>query len=94
MNEAAIRRELDALKKILTERPTTEERGAAKDGLYLPIGASEEPAMEDFLAELRILLKYAVFDLEATRRENRYLRQMLQSRSGRDGQDERDRGRR
>jgi hypothetical protein len=30
---------------------------------------------------LRLSVKYLVFDLEATRRENQYLRQMLESNS-------------
>jgi hypothetical protein len=34
--------------------------------------------------QLRVLAKYVAFDLEATRRENKYLRQMLESRSQRD----------
>ncbi len=33
---------------------------------------------------LRLQIKYVVFDLEATRRENRYLRKMLESRPSQD----------
>ena len=39
--------------------------------------------LEDELEELRLHLKYLLFDLEATRRENRYLRQMLEARTKR-----------
>ena len=39
--------------------------------------------LQESLDYLRVAIKYLVFDLEATRRENRYLRQMLeQQRSG------------
>ncbi len=34
--------------------------------------------LNDSLDHLRLSVKYLVFDLEATRRENRYLRQMLE----------------
>lgn len=36
---------------------------------------------EEILDHIRLHMKYLVFDLEATRRENRYLRQMLERRS-------------
>ncbi len=36
---------------------------------------------EEIVNEARFQIKYLVFDLEATRRENRYLRQMLERRS-------------
>jgi len=35
--------------------------------------------LQESLDYLRLSIKYLVFDLEATRRENRYLRQMLES---------------
>ncbi len=34
--------------------------------------------LQESLDYLRLSIKYLVFDLEATRRENRYLRQMLE----------------
>lgn len=37
-------------------------------------------AIRDSADHLRIAVKYLIFDLEATRRENRYLRQLLESR--------------
>lgn len=36
--------------------------------------------LQDLLDFLRICIKYQLFDLEATRRENRYLRKMLEER--------------
>ncbi|MBH05505.1 MAG: transcriptional regulator [Phycisphaeraceae bacterium] len=42
--------------------------------------------LQESLDYLRLAIKYLVFDLEATRRENSYLRKMLnQNRSGGDG---------
>lgn len=35
--------------------------------------------LQESLDYLRLSIKYLVFDLEATRRENRYLRQMLKN---------------
>lgn len=40
--------------------------------------------LQDSMDYLRLSLKYLVFDLEATKRENRYLRKMLEN-SGNDG---------
>ncbi len=37
--------------------------------------------LQESLDWLRLSVKYLVFDLEATRRENQYLRQMLESNS-------------
>jgi len=44
--------------------------------------------LQDSLDYLRVSIKYLVFDLEATRRENRYLRELLeQERSDDEGED-------
>lgn len=40
--------------------------------------------LQEALDYLRLSVKYLVFDLEATRRENQYLRKMLESKNGRD----------
>ena len=45
--------------------------------------------LQESLDYLRLSIKYLVFDLEATRRENQYLRRMLeQGNSGAQGSDE------
>jgi small-conductance mechanosensitive channel len=45
--------------------------------------------LQDSLDYLRLSIKYLVFDLEATRRENTYLRKLLDAKSGNTGgQDE------
>ena len=38
--------------------------------------------LQESLDHLRLSVKYLVFDLEATRRENKYLRNMLETDSG------------
>jgi len=42
--------------------------------------AATAKTVEEALDYLRLQIKYVVFDLEATRRENRYLRKMLENR--------------
>jgi len=42
---------------------------------------SQVGSLQESLNHLRLSIKYLVFDLEATRRENHYLRQMLQQQS-------------
>lgn len=47
--------------------------------------------LQESLDYLRVSIKYLVFDLEATRRENRYLRELLeQERSDDEGEDRND----
>src|SRR5437879_3579619 len=41
-------------------------------------------SLQESLDYLRLSIKYLVFDLEATRRENGYLRKMLEETSGND----------
>ena len=38
--------------------------------------------LQDSLDHLRLSVKYLVFDLEATRRENKYLRNMIETENG------------
>lgn len=44
--------------------------------------------LQDSLDYLRLSLKYLIFDLEATRRENQYLRKMLEQSGGTSAQGE------
>ena len=44
--------------------------------------------LQDSLDYLRLSVKYLVFDLEATRRENQYLRKLLDRQQGRGGASE------
>jgi predicted nucleic acid-binding Zn-ribbon protein len=47
--------------------------------------------LQDSLDNLRLAIKYMVFDLEATRRENSYLRKMLEAKFSEDEQGGEDR---
>lgn len=46
--------------------------------------------LQESLDYLRLSIKYLVFDLEATRRENQYLRKLLDSQNKGDGAEEGD----
>ena len=41
--------------------------------------------LQELLDYLRVCIKYQTFDLEATRRENDYLRRLLEEKNGGDG---------
>ena len=80
MNEAAIRDRLIDLGKLMTSLRTSGAVQLGEEGLYCCDKAEDKQAVEELMDRLRVQLKYLVFDLEATRRENRYLRQMLDTR--------------
>ena len=48
--------------------------------------------LQESLDYLRLSIKYLMFDLEATRRENSYLRKMLESEDQRDADEDADHG--
>ena len=81
MDEKLIRNKLGELAEIVAALPTPNEERPSK-GAYLshslPISAKTN---EELIDHIRLQVKYVLFDLEATRRENRYLRQMLERRS-------------
>jgi hypothetical protein len=83
MNEAVLKEKL----LELSESMIVPIAGASKpgsDGVYTPASQS---TLDESMDYLRLQIKYLLFDLEATRRENRYLRQMLENRPGREGKD-------
>jgi len=93
MDEAAVRNQLNELRDILTKTPSRDPVAmASMEGLCLAHRAAGEPSLEECLDYLRVLTKYVAFDLEATRRENRYLRQMLETRPHRDRDEDQDDG--
>ncbi|MCE5339937.1 MAG: hypothetical protein LLF92_02245 [Planctomycetaceae bacterium] len=47
-------------------------RSQPKKGIKTP------ETLEDSLAQLQLIVKYLIFDVEATRRENKYLRKVLE----------------
>ncbi len=84
MNEAAIREKIIEVSEILDTKSTgttsTTATAARKDS-YLPESPAATDSAEAAVDHLRLQVKYLLFDLEATKRENRYLRQMLQRRN-------------
>ena len=77
MNEAAIIRQLQELNRELTQISSPGQAKQPRDVSQL----SHEPSdasLADTVSQIRMKLKYLMFDLEATRRENHYLRQMLE----------------
>jgi len=77
MNEAAIIRQLRDLNRELTQIGSPGQAKQPRDVSQLN---HEQPdaSVADTVAQIRMKLKYLMFDLEATRRENHYLRQMLE----------------
>ena len=84
MNEAAVQVRVEELRAMLTKsRLLQGEKEPDSDGVYVAQTAGGREGLEEELEQLRLHLKYLLFDLEATRRENRYLRQMIESRTRR-----------
>lgn len=79
MNEAAVAKKLADLLNTMVAAPV---RGGSRpresDGVY--VHNENGPAPDEMVDHLTLQVKYLLFDLEATRRENRYLRQMLETR--------------
>ncbi len=82
MNEAAITKKLAELTEAILVAPVRGAAGShsAADGLYVPQTVTKETSPDEIIEQLSLQVKYLLFDLEATRRENRYLRQMLETR--------------
>jgi len=81
MQQERIRKKIAELNDAVTlSHATRVTKKAGDDGLYIAHQAGAQPSVEESLDLLGLHLKYLLFDLEATRRENRYLRQMLETR--------------
>ena len=81
MKEAEIRNKLSESLKILRAGPFF-PKNDQKPGEFPSDFPTEGLTTSECLDQLRLQLKYLLFDLEATKRENRYLRQMLATRRG------------
>ena len=84
MKEAAVRKEIVDLTRDILSLPTDQSQKNTAKGIYLAEPPADKNTIEEVLEILRLQVKYLIFDLEATRRENRYLRQMLEARPPRD----------
>ena len=78
MDEAAMKKSLADLACTITAFPVAGQRAAG--GVYESEVDPASSRLEDSMDYLRLQIKYLLFDLEATRRENRYLRQLLENR--------------
>jgi hypothetical protein len=79
MDEKAIRSRIAELSEALSSLAKSDGPDG-QAGAYVSDRPSPGGSAEELLDALRLQIKYLAFDLEATRRENRYLRQMLQRR--------------
>ena len=83
MNEAVVKERLMELAESLTASPKVGAAQPGSEGIYQSASRASKLSVEESLDYLRLQVKYLLFDLEATRRENRYLRQMLENRANR-----------
>ena len=81
MDEAVLREKVGQLLSEVHRLPAKDAAvaDAIRDGPHGGTSAMkrEMAALEDSLDHVRLAIKYLVFDLEATKRENRLLREML-----------------
>jgi len=86
MDEAAFQKKLEELVSEIETLPDTErdrlrQLAAETRARHEDIRKSVR-SMNESIDFLRLWIKYMLFDLEATRRENKYLRKMLEQDSG------------
>ena len=87
MNEAEIRVRLEDITRTVKAWPLfTAPADDEHAGCPSP-GMTSEGPINELIDHLRLQVNYMAFDLEATRRENRYLRQMLETRRRSDRDD-------
>ncbi len=90
MKDAAVKEKLQQLCDIMKMLPAPETGKDVVDGMYCSYAPTSQQTVDEVMDHLRLQVKYLVFDLEATRRENRYLRQMLENRNRRKDKDSND----
>ena len=81
VDEATLRERVGQLLSEVHSSPASGAKAVAEQERSVAISHSpmrrEMAALEDCLDHVRLAIKYMVFDLEATKRENRLLREML-----------------
>ena len=91
MTEAIIRERLAELNDLLATSPfLADSHGQNDSGVYLPGTQATSNVLDEAIDTARLRIRYLVFDLEATKRENQYLRQMLEIRKPRRKDDKND----
>lgn len=87
-NESEFGDQVDNLIRELENSADPQDNELAKKAAKLRISQKEFEKgianLQESLDYLRICIKYQVFDLEATRRENAYLRRLLEKRGDED----------
>ena len=81
MNEALVIERVLELTENIGTSSAMKSKSSSEEGSYLPDKIAMKPSVVEALDHLRLQSSYLLFDLEATRRENRYLRLMLEGRS-------------
>lgn len=86
MDEPTFEKELNALVKELGATPSTQpkkliELAKEAKGCHKELEKSMN-GLQESLDYLRVCIKYMMFDVEATRRENKYLRKMIEGNEG------------
>ena len=80
MNETVIRERIAELVDTLSALPQIGGKSTFM-GIYKPnTPPASDRDIEEMLDQVRLQVKYLMFDMEATRRENHYLREMLEHR--------------
>jgi len=81
MTEAIIKERLAELNDLLATSPfLADSNEQSSSGTYLPGTQTSNQNLGQTIDTVRMRIRYLVFDLEATKRENQYLRQMLELR--------------
>jgi len=81
MDDAKLKSKIEEVAQLFVDCPAVGKAGMnVSEGTYVPSESAISATPGDSLDHLRLQVKYLVFDLEATKRENKYLRQMLQRR--------------
>ncbi len=91
MNEVAIQKKLAEISDLMKlSQFAGDELTHGQQGLYVSHPCPPDRRTEEALDNLRMEVRYLAFDLEATRRENRYLRQMIEARRSRKPDEDQD----
>ncbi len=79
MDDKIIEKKIDEIVSQFCTEPSVKSTKRGKFGIprHGKSKALNVDAVQDSLEYLRISVKYILFDLEATRRENKYLREIL-----------------
>ena len=81
MKEAVVKEKLIQLCDVMMMIPEKDGSKTPIEGIYSSTRPAKGQTLDEVVDQLQLQLKYLVFDLEATRRENNYLRRMIENRN-------------